>query len=119
MRIVVAYVAFKTNPEEFWDFLISKKDARAPVPASRYNISAFHTGRGSSGEVKSEYGYFLDDSIDIGAVDSGFFNMSKVETEKVDPQQRQLLEVVREALENAGETNYRGSDVGCEFILPC
>ena len=39
--------------------------------------------------------------------------MTKNELEKTDPQQRQILEVTRECLENAGEVNYREKLVGC------
>jgi acyl transferase domain-containing protein len=39
--------------------------------------------------------------------------MTKTELEKCDPQQRQLLEVTRECLDDAGETHYRGRNVGC------
>ncbi|KAI1613463.1 KR domain-containing protein [Exophiala viscosa] len=101
------------TPFQFWDFLLAKKDARSLVPDTRYNISAYHTGLGKPGEVKSEYGYFLDDSVDIGALDTTFFNMAKTEMERLDPQQRQLLEVVRECFESAGEVNYQGKNIGC------
>ncbi|KAI1619299.1 KR domain-containing protein [Exophiala viscosa] len=101
------------TPFQFWDFLLAKKDARSLVPDTRYNISAYHTGLGKPGEVKSEYGYFLDDSVDIGALDTTFFNMAKTEMDPLDPQQRQLLEVVRECFESAGELNYQGKNIGC------
>lgn len=38
--------------------------------------------------------------------------MSKAELEKTDPQLRKTLEVTRECLENAGETGWRGKDIG-------
>ncbi|KAK4941986.1 Type I Iterative PKS [Elasticomyces elasticus] len=101
------------TPSQFWDFLLAKRDARTLVPESRYNVSAYHTGLGKPGEVKSEYGYFLDDSVDIGALDTAIFNMAKTEMERLDPQQRQLLEVVRECFESAGEVNYQGENIGC------
>lgn len=100
------------TPDEFWNFLLSKGDARSRVPTSRYNIEAYHSMSGKPGTIKSEYGYFLDDSIDIGAVDISFFSMTKTELQRLDPQQRQLLEVARECFESAGETAYRGKNVG-------
>src|ERR1700712_4668234 len=102
-----------TTPAQFWDFLLSKKDARSPIPESRYNIAAYHSKSGRPGTIKTEYGYFLDESIDISTIDASFFSMAKVEIEKVDPQQRQLLEVVRECFESAGETDYKGKKIGC------
>jgi acyl transferase domain-containing protein len=101
------------TPSDFWDFLLSKGDARSRVPESRYNIAAFHSTSGKSHSIKTEYGYFLDESVDISALDASFFNMQKAEIDRADPQQRQLLEVTRECLDSAGETNYRGREVGC------
>jgi acyl transferase domain-containing protein/SAM-dependent methyltransferase len=93
--------------------LLSKSDARTRVPESRYNVDGHYSEKWKPGNVKSEYGYFLDESMDVFALDTTFFNMSKAELERADPQQRQLLEVVRECFESAGETDYRGKDVAC------
>jgi acyl transferase domain-containing protein len=38
--------------------------------------------------------------------------MSKAEVEKLDPQQRMLLEVVWECMENADQRGWRGSNTG-------
>lgn len=38
--------------------------------------------------------------------------MTPAEVEQVDPNQRIILEVVREAFENAGETDWRGKKIG-------
>lgn len=38
--------------------------------------------------------------------------MAKTEVEKLDPQQRILLELARECLDSAGEVSYRGKDIG-------
>lgn len=101
------------SPQQLWDFLVSKGDARGPVPKSRYNVSAHYSERPKPGTVKTEYGYFLDESIDISTVDTSFFNMRKAEVERTDPQQRQMLEVARECMEDAGETNWKGRPIGC------
>ena len=53
-------------------------------------------------QTNAKYGYFLDQ--DIGEFDAGFFNISGVEAEAMDPQQRILLEVVYEALEDGRQT---------------
>jgi hypothetical protein len=99
------------TPQQLWEFLLAKGDARARVPESRYNISAFHDANGKPGTVNTEYGYFLDD--DISLLDTSFFSMTRSEVERVDPQQRMMLEVARECFEDAGEANYRGRSVGC------
>ena len=101
------------SPQEFWDFLINKGDGRSRVPESRYNISAYHRTDKRAGAVASEYGYFLDESVSLGAFDSSRFSLSRAELEFADPQQRRLLEVVREAFDDAGDVDFRGKPIGC------
>ena len=99
------------TPQQLWQFLLAGGDARARVPSSRYNVAAFHDPTGKHGTVITEYGYFLDE--DIGALDTSFFSMPRMEVERTDPQQRLMLEVTRECFEDAGETAWRGKRVGC------
>lgn len=101
------------TPQQLWDFLVAKGDARGQVPKSRYNASAYYSEMQKPGSAKTEYGYFLDESIDIASVDTSFFTMGKLEVERMDPQQRQMLEVARECMEDAGETNWKGRPIGC------
>lgn len=96
-----------TSPQEFWDFLLSKGDARTRVPESRYNVSAYHSTTKHPGAIATEHGYFLDESIKLGSLDTSRFTLSRTELEFADPQQRRLLEVVREALDDAGDVNFR------------
>ncbi|KAI2910620.1 hypothetical protein CBS147371_8770 [Aspergillus niger] len=98
--------------KEFWDLLINKRDGRCVVPGDRYNIEAFYDET-RPGAIRTQHGYFLQQ--DISQVDAGFFGMSKLEAGKLDPQQRILLEVVWECLENAGQipSQCRGKDIGC------
>ena len=99
------------NGEDFWDLLTNKRDARAPVPPDRYNVQGFSEDLGSKDYIKSQHGYFLEENL--SGLDTSFFSMTADELAKCDPQQRQILEVTRECLENAGETNYRGKEIGC------
>lgn len=101
-----------SSPPELWDFLMAKRDARTRVPPTRFNIDAYHTTNPKPGTTVAEHGYFLDETNDLGALDTSFFSMPKVEVERFDPQQRLLLEASREALEDAGETNWRGRNIG-------
>lgn len=101
------------SPQQLWDFLLEKRDARGPVPKSRYNSSAYFSGTTKASSTKAEHGYFLDDSVDIASIDTSFFNMGKAEVERMDPHQRQILEVARECMEDAGVTNWRGRSIGC------
>ncbi|KNG85249.1 putative polyketide synthase [Aspergillus nomiae NRRL 13137] len=101
-----------TTPDELWDFLLAKKDGRCRVPESRYNIDSYYSDTKKPGTVSTEYGYFLDESVDVGALDTSFFSMTRTEVERADPQQRLMLEVAREAFEDAGVTNWRGKTIG-------
>jgi acyl transferase domain-containing protein len=99
------------STSSLWDLLISKRDGRGLVPHSRYNIDGFHKPSKATGSVASRYGYFLQDDVD--SFDASFFSMSKAEVDKMDPQQRMLLEVVWECMEAGGQINWRGGNVGC------
>ncbi|KAJ6008477.1 Acyl transferase/acyl hydrolase/lysophospholipase [Penicillium herquei] len=101
------------SPQQLWEFLLAKRDARGPIPKSRYNAPAYFSDAAKPGSIRTEHGYFLDDSIDIATIDTSFFNMGKAEVERMDPHQRQMLEVARECMEDAGMTNYRGRAIGC------
>ncbi|KAJ4255263.1 hypothetical protein NW757_004776 [Fusarium falciforme] len=98
--------------EDLWDTLINKKDQRQRVPADRWNVDAFYSKTNKRGTVKTEHGYFLADE-DLQQFDTSFFSITRNELEKLDPQHRLLLEVTRECLENAGELDWRGKDIGC------
>ncbi|KAI1864640.1 hypothetical protein JX265_008364 [Neoarthrinium moseri] len=104
-----------STPQEFWEFLVNKGDARGRVPKSRYNVSAYHETSKRPTTVATEYGYFLDEDVKLGALDTTRFSMSRADVEYADPQQRRLLEVVMEAFEDAGEADFRGKKLGCYF----
>ena len=99
------------TPQQLWNFLLAGGDARGRIPTSRYNVAAFHNPTGKHGTVITEYGYLLDE--DIGALDPSFFSMPRMDLERTDPQQRLMLEIVRECFEDAGETAWRGQRIGC------
>lgn len=101
-----------STPSGFWDFLIDKKDAQGSVPATRYSAAKYYSKAGKPGFVNSDRGYFLDESVDLGGIDTTLFTMPKNEVERADPQQRLLLELTRECFESAGEVNYRGKTIG-------
>lgn len=100
------------TPQEFWKFLVEKGDARSRVPESRFNIDAYYAPGRKPAHVGTEYGFFLDDSVDLSALDTSFFSPGRVEAERLDPQQRLLLEVARECFEDAGITGWKGKSIG-------
>ncbi|KIX08676.1 uncharacterized protein Z518_03333 [Rhinocladiella mackenziei CBS 650.93] len=100
------------SPEQLWDFLMEGGDARSRVPESRFNIAAYYSATRKSGAANTEFGYFLDESVDLGALDTSLFSMPRGEVARLDPQQRLLLEVARESIDDAGEVGWKGSNIG-------
>ncbi|KAI9037690.1 type I polyketide synthase [Aspergillus affinis] len=97
------------DAESYWDLLVHQRDARKPIPPERFNADGFHKNAAGAGSLSMKHGYFLDEPVD--RFDAAFFSMSQAEVARVDPQQRLLLEVMHEALENSGETDWRGTDI--------
>ncbi|GLI81248.1 mycolipanoate synthase [Penicillium ochrochloron] len=98
------------HEEELYNFLIEQKDARSIVPPNRYNVDAHFSPHGKKGTVITRHGYFLD--ADLANFDPTTFKTTATEASHLDPNQRLSLEVVREALESAGEINWRGKKIG-------
>lgn len=93
------------DAESYWDLLVNGRTTRTPIPKSRFDMDAWHN-------VTSRHGHFLADET-LRRLDTSFFSsLSRQEAEMMDPRQRLLLEVVHEAFETAGETGWRGTDVG-------
>lgn len=88
-----------SNPGEFWDLLINKKNGVSEVPVERWNVDDYYNpGIATPGKMVTKKGGFLK-SID--KFDPHFFGISPREARKIDPQQRLILEVAWETLENA------------------
>ncbi|RFU80508.1 polyketide synthase [Trichoderma arundinaceum] len=100
------------NADEFWRLLAEKRSGLCEVPKDRFNVEGFQDPSGKPGTFKMSQGYYLQD-VDIKQFDTSFFSLSKTELERLDPQQRQLLEVAYECMEDAGATSWRGSNIGC------
>jgi acyl transferase domain-containing protein len=114
--IAICGIAFRLpggvrDDEAFWDVLYNGQDMRGEIPMERFNAAGFNKSMGLKGAFDIQHGYFLDD--DLGCLDTSFFSFRKTELETMDPQIRQILEVTRECLESAGETEYRGKCIGC------
>lgn len=84
----------------FWNLLMQGVDAVADIPPERWLKERFHhPQRDRNFRTPQAQGGFLRD---IDAFDPAFFGISPREASTIDPQQRILLEVAWEALEDAG-----------------
>ncbi len=84
------------NPAAYWQMLQAGKDAITTVPETRWASESRYPEGHPANEIR---GGFLDD---IDTFDAEFFGISPREANCVDPQQRLLMEVAWEALEDAG-----------------
>jgi phthiocerol/phenolphthiocerol synthesis type-I polyketide synthase C len=90
------------NPEQFWDLLCAGRSGIVRVPADRWDADAFYTDDHTvPGTICSREGGFLT-SWQPDEFDAEFFSISPREAAAIDPQQRLLIEVAWEALEDAG-----------------
>jgi thioester reductase-like protein len=88
------------DPESFWQLLRNSVDAISEVPKERWDIDAFYNPEpGTPGKMSTRWGGFLEQ---VDQFEPSFFGISPREVERMDPQQRLVLEVAWEALENAG-----------------
>jgi acyl transferase domain-containing protein len=88
------------GPGEFWRLLAGGVDAITEVPADRWSLDEYFDEDPSvPGKMTTRWGGFLPN---VDQFDAAFFGISPREAEHIDPQQRLLMEVAWEALEDAG-----------------
>ena len=100
------------DPESFWDLLTQGKSAIREVPQDRWNVERYyHPDVAVPIKMITKWGGFVDE---VDQFDASFFGISPREAQRIDPQQRWLLEVTWEALEDAAEkpADWRGSRTG-------
>ncbi|PKX89973.1 polyketide synthase fmaB [Aspergillus novofumigatus IBT 16806] len=103
------------SPHKLWELLQSGGTAVSnEVPKSRFSSEGHFDGSGRPGTMKALSGMFIED-IDPAAFDASFFNLTRADAIAMEPQQRQLLEVVYECFENGGIPieKVSGKQIGC------
>ena len=89
------------NPETFWRLLVNGIDAINEFPSDRVDIVPYYDPvLATPGKIVSNQGGFLEK---IDQFDASFFGISPREANYMDPQQRILLEIAWDALEDAGQ----------------
>ncbi|KAK5653765.1 hypothetical protein OQA88_7922 [Cercophora sp. LCS_1] len=89
------------SPQSLWSMLASSRDGFTEVPRSRWDWKAFYHKNPDQKEATNfSHAYFLQD--DVSKFDARFFGIPSAEATGVDPQQRLVLEVAYEAIEDAG-----------------
>ena len=89
------------SPDDLWKLLRDGVDAITEVPNERWYPSVYHPDPVRPGRMNSRWGGFLDH---VDRFDAEFFGISPREAALADPQQRIMLEVAYEAVEDAGLT---------------
>jgi hypothetical protein len=90
-----------TDPDRLWSRLENGVDAVRQVPPDRFDADRFYSADSTAaGKIVTRQGGFLEE---IDAFDAGYFGVAPREASLMDPQQRMLLEVAMEALEDAGQ----------------
>lgn len=89
-----------SSPGQFWANLLDGVSGVVEVPEERWSLEGFYDPEpGKPGRSVTKWGGFVDR---IDQFDAGFFGISPREAAEMDPQQRLMLQVAWEALEDAG-----------------
>ncbi|XP_077481056.1 phenolphthiocerol/phthiocerol polyketide synthase subunit C-like [Stigmatopora argus] len=86
--------------ENFWKVLVSGRNCSASIPRERFDSSAWYDpDDNKAGKSRTDKAALMDG---FNHFDHKFFGIGDSEVETMDPQQKQLLQCVYRALENAG-----------------
>ncbi|SOJ53931.1 Mycocerosic acid synthase [Mycobacterium simulans] len=89
------------SAESFWDFVVRKGDGVVDIPAERWDYRRYYDPDKRAAErMYTKRAAFLE--CDPWQFDSDFFGISPREGTTLDPQQRLIMEVAWEALDDAG-----------------
>jgi acyl transferase domain-containing protein len=103
------------NLDEFWSNMANGVNSVTEIPKERWDIDLYYeTDREVPGKTYSRYGGYLKD---IDKFDPLFFNISPMEAEIIDPQQRLFLEEAWKALEDAGYSDESLSNIRCGVFV--
>ncbi|WP_280437592.1 polyketide synthase Pks13 [Nocardia carnea] len=101
------------TPESTWEFLMNGGDAIRDLPEGRWTEFLSEPEFAQAVAAGNTRGGYLDKDV-VTDFDAEFFAMSPIEVERIDPQQRLMMELTWEALEHARipASDLRGESVG-------
>ncbi|XP_026219652.1 phthiocerol synthesis polyketide synthase type I PpsD-like [Anabas testudineus] len=86
--------------DNFWKVLIDGRNCSVPIPKERFDITSWYDpDDNKAGKSRTAKAALIDG---FNEFDHKFFGISDSEVEQMDPQQKQILQCVYRALENAG-----------------
>ncbi|XP_042255630.1 highly reducing polyketide synthase cm3B-like [Thunnus maccoyii] len=86
--------------DNFWKVLVNGRNCSVPVPKERFDLASWYDpDDNKAGKSCTAKAALIDG---FNEFDHKFFGISDSEVEQMDPQQKQLLQCVYRALENAG-----------------
>lgn len=106
------YPGHANDYESFWENIVGGKDCLVDTPKSRYNAANLYSkDKAKQGRLTGGRGGYIDGFDEF---DPAFFGIGPREAEYMDPQQRKLLEVAWEAMEDGGlrPRHMAGQNVG-------
>ncbi|MEY4484937.1 MAG: hypothetical protein RL693_2389, partial [Verrucomicrobiota bacterium] len=105
------------NVAEFWDNLAEGKDCISPIPAERWAIDEYYDANPQApGKTNCKWMGVVED---MDKFDPLFFNISPLEAESMDPQQRLFLESCWSCIEDAGYDPTKLSGSKCAVFAGC
>ncbi|QDV72209.1 type I polyketide synthase [Botrimarina mediterranea] len=87
------------NLDAYWRLIRDGIEGVVEVPADRWRVDDYYNAEGGPGKTITRRGAFVEG---IDQFEPTFFGVTPREASRMDPQQRMLLEVAWEAMENAG-----------------
>ncbi|XP_055018204.1 uncharacterized protein fasn2, partial [Boleophthalmus pectinirostris] len=88
------------GPDNFWKVLVEGRNCAVPIPRERFDMDSWYDAdENKPGKSRTAKAALIDG---FNEFDHRLFGVSDSEVEQMDPQQKQLLQCVYRALENAG-----------------
>ncbi|WP_242968912.1 beta-ketoacyl synthase N-terminal-like domain-containing protein, partial [Clostridium beijerinckii] len=87
------------TPEKFWDNIVKGRDCISEVEKERPCIIEDYYNHNQADEYYPKFGGFIKD---VDKFDASFFGISRIEAESMDPQQRKVMEMTWNVIEDSG-----------------